>query len=80
MTLDGTTIHSVDNSDARVFNDVRVLAGDDFAPEADATYKNLVWENLQSKHLIFYFTALCLTYNKYILNVRNSLFDFYISP
>ena len=44
MTLDGTTIHSVYNSDVRVFNDVKVLAGDDFAPEADATYRNLVWE------------------------------------
>ena len=44
MKLDGTTIHSVDNSDVRVFNDVKVLAGDDFAPEADATYRNLVWE------------------------------------
>ena len=49
VTLDGTTIHSVDNSDARVFNDVKVLAGDDFYPEADATYKNLGWEESLGK-------------------------------
>ena len=49
MTLDGTTIHSVDNSDVRVFNDVKVLAGDDFYPEADATYKNLGWEESLGK-------------------------------
>ena len=49
MTLDGTPIHTVENSDVRVFNDVKVLAGDDFYPKADATYKNLVWEESLGK-------------------------------
>ena len=28
------------------FNDVKVFAGDKYYPAADASYKNLVWENL----------------------------------
>ena len=30
----------------KTFNDVKVFAGDKFAPASDASYKNLVWENL----------------------------------
>ena len=30
----------------KTFNDVKVFAGDNFDPPSDASYKNLVWENL----------------------------------
>ena len=30
----------------KAFSDVKVFAGDRFYPASDASYKNLVWENL----------------------------------
>ena len=35
------------------FNDVKVFAGDNFAPASDASYKNLVWENLPDPDILF---------------------------
>ena len=36
----------MENKDPRAFKDVTVFAGDKFFPAADATYKNLIWENI----------------------------------
>ena len=38
----------------RTFNDVKVLAGDNSAPASDASYKNLVWENLPIPDILFH--------------------------
>merc|ERR1711874_209906 len=46
INLNGAEVHSVVNSDARVFKDVKLFAGDNFYPPADASYKKLIWENL----------------------------------
>ena len=35
----------MENKDPRTFQNVRVLAGDNFYPAADASFRNLVWEN-----------------------------------
>ena len=37
----------------KTFNDVKVFAGDDFYPPSDASYKNLVWENLPVPEVLF---------------------------
>ena len=47
ITINGEKVHSVENKDARSFKNVKVFAGDNFYTPADASYKNLVWENLQ---------------------------------
>ena len=49
INLNGAEVHSVVNSDAREFKDVKLFAGDNFFPPADASYKNLIWENLGKK-------------------------------
>ena len=36
----------MENKEPRTFQDVRVFAGDNFYPAADANYRNLVWENI----------------------------------
>ena len=51
INLNGAEVHSVVNSDARVFKDVKLFAGDNFFPPADASYKNLIWENLGKKRV-----------------------------
>ena len=35
------------------FNNVRVFAGDNFSPAADASYRNLVWENIPIPDFMF---------------------------
>ena len=37
----------MENKDPRTFQDVRVFAGDNFYPEADGQFRNLIWENIQ---------------------------------
>ena len=49
INLNGAEVHSVINSDARVFKDVKLFAGDNFYPPADASYKKLIWENQGTK-------------------------------
>ena len=39
-------IHSFPLHNIMTFNDVKVFAGDNIDPPSDASYKNLVWENL----------------------------------
>merc|ERR1719305_2168022 len=46
VSVDGKEIRRVENKDPRTFRDVKVFAGDNFHPAADATYRNLVWKNL----------------------------------
>ena len=46
VTIDGDLIHQVLNTKLRTFRDVKVFAGDYFHPAADASYKNLIWNNL----------------------------------
>ena len=46
IKIDGVEIHRTVNSDARVFTNVKVFASDPFHSPTNATYKNLVWENL----------------------------------
>ena len=43
ITIDGQEVYNVENSEPRVFQDVKVFAGDEQGA-ADARYKNLVWE------------------------------------
>ena len=43
ITIDGQEVYSVENTEPRTFQDVKVFAGDGHAA-ADARYKNLVWE------------------------------------
>ena len=33
---------------------MKVFAGDDFYPASDASYKNLVWENLPDPDILFH--------------------------
>ena len=46
LTIDGKKIHSAENYVHWNYKDVTVFAGDDFHSAADASYKNLAWENL----------------------------------
>ena len=36
----------MENEDPKIFQDVKVFAGNNFMPAADVTYRNLVWENI----------------------------------
>ena len=45
LNIDGLEKGSRINTDPRIFTDLRVLAGDDSRPAADASYKNLFWQN-----------------------------------
>ena len=46
VTIDGKLIHKILISKIRTFNGVKVFAGDNLWPAADASYRNLLWENL----------------------------------
>ena len=46
VTIDGRQIHSVENTDPRTFTAVQVFPPGS-NPAADASYKNLVWENIK---------------------------------
>ena len=43
----------IDPSKLTTFNDVRVFAGDRKNPPADASYRNLFWENLPVPDILF---------------------------
>ena len=45
VKVDGVTIKSVENTDARSFKDVKVFAGDNFYEPADGSYSKLIWES-----------------------------------
>ena len=46
ITIDGKLIYSFPLFNPMIFNDVKVFAGDDYYEPSDASYKNLVWENI----------------------------------
>ena len=47
------SVHQIENTDARTFEDVKVFAGDDFFPSANATYRNLRWESYNTGKNVF---------------------------
>ena len=47
-------MHRAQKNDFLTFDDVKVFAGDDFHPAADASYKNLKWENLPVPDVMFH--------------------------
>ena len=53
VSIDGKLIRSFPITKPRTFNDMKVFAGDNFDPAADASYKNLVWENLPLPDIMF---------------------------
>ena len=50
MTIDGKEVHSVENTNPKTFTNVRVFAGDGSKPPSDASYRNLLWYNIQIDH------------------------------
>ena len=50
VTINGREVHSVENTNPKTFTNVRVFAGDKFKPAADASYRNLLWENFHVNH------------------------------
>ena len=44
VSIDGEEVMSVENSDARAFEEVEVFAGDNFYPPTDGSYRNLTWQ------------------------------------
>lgn len=42
-------VHSIENTNPKTFTNVRVFAGDK-KPAADASYRNLLWENFPVDH------------------------------
>ena len=51
VIVDGIKIQSVEIKAPKSYKDVKVFAGDDFYPEADASYKNLIWETFEDNDL-----------------------------
>ena len=49
--MDGKQIQSVEIKAPKSYKNVKVFAGDDFYPGADASYKNLIWETFDSEDL-----------------------------
>ena len=47
VTINGKEVHRVENTNPKIFTYVRVDAGDNLKPAADASYRNLSWENIQ---------------------------------
>ena len=43
----------MDHSSLMPFNDVKVFAGDQYFPPADASYKNLFWETILVSDILF---------------------------
>ena len=45
ITINGIDVHSIENTNPKTFTNIRVFAGDKSKPAADASYRNLKWEN-----------------------------------
>ena len=45
VNVDGIEVHSVENTDARAFQDVQVFAGGFNLQPADASFRNFTWQN-----------------------------------
>ena len=50
VTINGREVHSIENTNPKTFTNVIVLAGDNSKPAADASYRNLSWENFHVDH------------------------------
>ena len=46
INMNGEQVHSVENTNAKSFRNVKVFAGDEFHPPAVGTYKNFIWDNI----------------------------------
>ena len=53
VTIDGKLIHDIPLLNPVTFHDVKVFAGDKKNPPADASYKNLLCENLSVPDIMF---------------------------
>ena len=53
VTIDGKLIHDIPLLNPVTFHDVKVFAGDKKNPPADASYKNLLWENVPVPDILF---------------------------
>ena len=52
IEIDGREVHKIENRNAtKTFRDVQVYAGDSHIIAAEASYKNLFWENLSETYL-----------------------------
>ena len=51
VSVDGQQIQSVEIEAPKSYKNVKVFAGDNFYPGADASYKNLIWETFDSEDL-----------------------------
>ena len=67
ITIDGKLIYSFPLFNPMIFNDVKVFAGDDIDSPSDASYKNLVWENLPLPDFLFNF------YTPAIVSLENNI-------
>ena len=47
-------MYSIPTNSEWNFKDVKVFAADNFYPAADASYKDLQWENLPAPDILFY--------------------------
>ena len=54
----------MENTNPQSFEDVKVFAGDNFYPAADASYMNLKWENKGNKELLIGF-AYIISFKKH---------------
>ena len=46
VKIDGVEITNMENTNPQSFQDVKVFMGDNFHTATDATYNNLMWENI----------------------------------
>ena len=49
VNIDGSPVFSVENTDPREFDNVKVFAADNFHHAANASYRNFVWKKLPGK-------------------------------
>ena len=69
VNIDGSPVFSVENTDPREFDNVKVFTADNFHPAANASYRNLVWKKLPGKNVVIY---RCFLRAKILKNERNS--------
>ena len=50
VTIDSREVHIVENTNPKTFTNIGVFAGDKSKPPADASYRNLLWENFYVDH------------------------------
>ena len=53
ITIDGKLVHNFPYFNPKSYNDATFSTGDDVDPPSDASYKNLVWENLPVPDILF---------------------------